>query len=111
MTATVMHPCDNPEGILPPCAGTDLEAWFPGPGWSTTQQERICAACPLKEPCLEWALHHEGFGIWGGTGPTERKQIREERGIEFHAPETWVLPRGLVRSLRWDGDTMGDDEE
>jgi WhiB family redox-sensing transcriptional regulator len=36
----------------------------------------ICAACPVRLPCLEWALAtQEPFGVWGGCSEGERKQI------------------------------------
>ena len=39
-----------------------------------------CATCPVKVPCLEYALaNFEAFGVWGGTSPEERKAIRRAR--------------------------------
>ncbi len=36
----------------------------------------ICAACPARQPCLEWALATgEPYGVWGGTSESERKQL------------------------------------
>lgn len=40
----------------------------------------ICAACPVREPCLEYALvNNEEYGIWGGTSPYQRRRIRRMR--------------------------------
>ena len=40
----------------------------------------ICATCPVREPCLTYALRiHEPHGIWGGLNEVERKQILERR--------------------------------
>jgi WhiB family redox-sensing transcriptional regulator len=42
----------------------------------------ICAGCPVKEPCLEYALaapNGVSHGMWGGTSPRERRQIRKHR--------------------------------
>lgn len=34
---------------------------------STGQAEALCADCPIRTPCLEFALKNkEDFGIWGG---------------------------------------------
>lgn len=36
----------------------------------------ICAGCPVKRECLDWALEHEGFGVWGGTSGRQRTIMR-----------------------------------
>lgn len=37
----------------------------------------VCEECPVKDPCLEFAiLTNQSLGIWGGTTPNERRQIR-----------------------------------
>ncbi|MGH8998347.1 MAG: WhiB family transcriptional regulator [Acidimicrobiia bacterium] len=34
----------------------------------------ICRTCPVKRPCLDYALQiREPHGIWGGLNETERK--------------------------------------
>jgi WhiB family redox-sensing transcriptional regulator len=36
----------------------------------------VCARCPVRLQCLEWALAtREPYGIWGGCSESERKQI------------------------------------
>jgi WhiB family redox-sensing transcriptional regulator len=38
------------------------------------QAKLVCAACPVKEECLECALSmREPYGIWGGLTEIERK--------------------------------------
>ena len=41
--------------------------------------KRICQFCPVKEPCLEFALKHDEKGVWGGTSDRERNRIRIKR--------------------------------
>lgn len=42
-----------------------------------TAAKAICHRCPVKSLCLEYALENdEVFGIWGGTTPSERRQIK-----------------------------------
>ncbi len=42
-----------------------------------------CFGCPVRAECLEYALeHNEVFGVWGGTDPEERKQLREDQGYD-----------------------------
>lgn len=36
----------------------------------------ICRTCPVREPCLEYALRiREPHGIWGGLNEIERREI------------------------------------
>lgn len=41
----------------------------------------LCRACPSREPCLNYALHHEMYGIWGGMNEPGRRAMRKELGI------------------------------
>ena len=47
--------------------------------------KRICAACPVRAKCLEYALSGADTwrgittGIWGGTTPRERSRLRQAR--------------------------------
>jgi len=41
----------------------------------------VCSGCGVSEQCLEWAVRHESHGMWGGTTPLERKQLRRRRKI------------------------------
>jgi WhiB family transcriptional regulator, redox-sensing transcriptional regulator len=71
------------------CAQADPDAWFPDKGGSTALAKLICAACPVRAQCLDYALSGaDTWGgiarIWGGTTPRERAQLR-------HHPEG--LPR------------------
>lgn len=60
------------------CAQTDPEAFFPEKGGSTRQAKSVCAACPVIDECLRYALDRdERFGIWGGTSERERRRIRK----------------------------------
>jgi WhiB family transcriptional regulator, redox-sensing transcriptional regulator len=37
----------------------------------------VCEQCPVQDECLEFAvLTNQSLGIWGGTTPNERRQIR-----------------------------------
>lgn len=38
----------------------------------------ICRDCPVRAECLEFALtHDERYGIWGGTLPSQRRQMQK----------------------------------
>lgn len=41
--------------------------------------KKQCAQCPIVNQCLEYALEAgEAHGIWGGTTPTERRQLKRK---------------------------------
>ncbi|MGI5479707.1 WhiB family transcriptional regulator [Streptomyces lavendofoliae] len=59
------------------CAQTGPDFFFPDPGSSTREAKRLCAACDIREACLEYALiHDERFGVWGGLSEKERYALR-----------------------------------
>jgi len=37
---------------------------------------RVCVNCPVKDPCLDWAIFNGETGVWGGTTYSEREKIR-----------------------------------
>ena len=59
------------------CRGTDLSVFFPGRSESAEPARQICAACPVRKLCLEFALSH-GItnGIWGGLTERDRRPLR-----------------------------------
>lgn len=64
------------------CAQTDAEAFFPEQGGRGRCREakQVCAACPVREQCLEWALdNHEAHGVWGGHTERERRKLARQR--------------------------------
>jgi len=46
------------------------------------QAKAVCARCPVRQQCLEFALAvREPHGIWGGLNETERKRLwRKQAG-------------------------------
>jgi WhiB family transcriptional regulator, redox-sensing transcriptional regulator len=76
------------------CAGIDVDMFFTKEGTSTFQEEaflrRICAACPVKSECLDYALHHSVLGWWGGTSEIKRKKLRRQLNI---IPEPVIVER------------------
>ncbi len=61
------------------CAGSDLELFFPAgeDEESAAPAKAICAICPVREDCLNYAIStNQPEGVWGGmTGP-ERRRLR-----------------------------------
>jgi WhiB family transcriptional regulator, redox-sensing transcriptional regulator len=55
----------------------DVNVFFPERGGSSKAARAVCARCDVREECLESALaNQEEFGIFGGTSPHERRQLR-----------------------------------
>ena len=62
------------------CRGDDLDLFFPGRGESAEPARRVCAGCPVREPCLDYALRHGiTHGIWGGLAERDRRALRSRR--------------------------------
>lgn len=57
--------------------------FFPSDGVGVEVARRICATCPVKAPCLEYALvNHIDHGVWGGASERERRRIARQRKID-----------------------------
>lgn len=71
------------------CAQIGGDAWFPDKGTPDEPQtnpvslrdaKRVCLACPVRVPCLDYALKHdERFGVWGGLSERERRRLKRQR--------------------------------
>jgi len=36
----------------------------------------VCARCPVRAKCLNWALSMNVSGVWGGSSEYERRRMR-----------------------------------
>jgi WhiB family redox-sensing transcriptional regulator len=67
------------------CRDEDPELFFPvsdvGPGARQADQAKaVCARCPVRAECLEYALDNGlDHGVFGGTTETERRELRRRR--------------------------------
>jgi WhiB family redox-sensing transcriptional regulator len=65
------------------CRGKDPDLFFPTRGERTQPAKDICASCPVRLQCLEYALaNQEGFGVWGGLSAKQRQRILIRRNAE-----------------------------
>ena len=71
------------------CRGEDPDLFFaPEAEPDDVRQARvakakaICAGCPARAACLDWALNtRQAFGLWGGTDEAERRaMLRAQTG-------------------------------
>jgi WhiB family redox-sensing transcriptional regulator len=62
------------------CREEPPSRFFPSDGVGVDAARRICASCPVKAECLEYALVHRiDHGVWGGTSERERRRILKTR--------------------------------
>jgi len=70
------------------CRGPHAAVFFPPSHFERKDEKElrenrakaICATCPVKKPCLDYAIRiREPHGIWGGLNEVERKQVLARR--------------------------------
>lgn len=105
------------------CRDTDPERFFPtaqdyGAVRSQVQAARaVCQSCPVLRDCRAWAVETgEAYGVWGGTTPTERREIRRQRAAGDPDPVIDQEPACRACSLLFavaavDGDLCATCEE
>jgi WhiB family redox-sensing transcriptional regulator len=77
--------------LLAACRGEDSSYFF-APNYFEKRAEKdgreavakaICARCPVRGECLEYALGiREAHGIWGGLNEMERRALLRQRTAE-----------------------------
>ena len=77
------------------CRGMDPNLFFPYRGEPTELAKSVCAGCVIRSDCLEYALAHEGRGIWGGVAERTRRKMRRGRPVE--TPGAYWSTRGITR--------------
>jgi len=87
------------------CHGVDAESFFP-PSHFERKPEKderegaaraLCARCPVRPQCLEYALLvEEPHGIWGGLNELERRRLLRQRaaagGDRAHVAKVGAAP-------------------
>lgn len=66
------------------CRGVDPDIFFPLPKDVPAERtaKAVCAACPVRSECLDYALDHRmDSGIWGGLTEKERRVILKRRRV------------------------------
>lgn len=65
------------------CRGTPTDLFFPNylraighrGARPPARLQALCDSCPVRVPCLTWALRNNEVGIWGGTTESQRAAI------------------------------------
>ena len=61
------------------CVGEDPEVFFPSRGAPGAEARQICAVCPVRNECLNYATAADEFGIWGGLDQQERRNLKRRQ--------------------------------
>jgi WhiB family redox-sensing transcriptional regulator len=65
------------------CADQPPSLFFPSDGVGVEHAKRICADCPVRSQCLEYAIENRiDHGVWGGTSERQRRRIIKARSAE-----------------------------
>jgi WhiB family redox-sensing transcriptional regulator len=67
------------------CLTKDPDLFFPiGEGRHAAAQTAaaiaVCRGCPVRQPCLDWALATGPTGVWGGLDEASRRNLRRASG-------------------------------
>lgn len=75
--------------VDPACVGADVNVFFPiGRGGRDNYRGDVepalkyCRRCPALRKCLSYALTHAVDGVWGGTTPEQRDELRARHHLE-----------------------------
>jgi WhiB family transcriptional regulator, redox-sensing transcriptional regulator len=86
------------------CRFVEPELFFPvsAVGRSVVETERaksVCAHCPVRRECLQFALAtHQAYGVWGGMSEEERRAAHLRTALspttrpKRHRPSPQLLP-------------------
>ena len=59
------------------CRGKPAAIFFVERGKPIDEARKLCASCPVADPCREFArTNGEHFGIWGGESERQRRRWR-----------------------------------
>jgi hypothetical protein len=82
------------------CHTVDAEVMHPSRPEDTRIAKAVCWRCPVLDACREHALvTAEPYGVWGGLSETDRRRIREQRGIPSRAQQRSAEVRDEIRRL------------
>jgi WhiB family redox-sensing transcriptional regulator len=62
------------------CRDLDTAVFFPETEAGVAEAKAVCATCPVREACLNFALvTRQDDGVWGGLDENERRRVRRRR--------------------------------
>jgi WhiB family redox-sensing transcriptional regulator len=83
------------------CRGTNLDLFYPERGQTAEPARQVCAACPVRQPCLDYAISNRiTHGIWGGLTERERRALGSRpRGV-IATGRSWPPTQPGIRRRR-----------
>lgn len=80
------------------CLGKPAELFFPEhAGETSAEAKALCASCPVREPCLKFALETgQEHGYWGGASERKRRRIRKAAAMSRRR-----APRSGEEAVGW----------
>ena len=68
------------------CVGLDSSIFYPPTDREAGRAKAVCAECPVRQDCLEFALTvREKEGVWGGLTAVERQRLVRRRRRQCRA--------------------------
>lgn len=65
---------------LSACRGVEPDIFYPASDEEAEAAKAVCGVCPVRQPCLEFALaNRERDGVWGGATEKERRRMLRQR--------------------------------
>ena len=62
------------------CRDMDTDVFFPLTDEEAGPAKAVCATCPVRAECLEFALaSRQHDGVWGGLTESERRRLRRRK--------------------------------
>ncbi|MFT3854925.1 MAG: WhiB family transcriptional regulator [Ilumatobacteraceae bacterium] len=62
------------------CRGLEPSIFYPDDDDEALDAKAVCAECPVRITCLEYALQvREKQGVWGGATERERRRLIRQR--------------------------------
>ena len=62
------------------CRDVDTAVFFPETEDGAVAAKAVCATCPVRGACLDFALiTRQDDGVWGGLDENERRRVRRRR--------------------------------
>lgn len=81
------------------CKGWDPELFYVERGQEFSDEVKaVCATCPVRIECLDFAVANKELGWWGGTPERARRKLRREQAHDGRVFDRRMRVRGRVWS-------------
>src|SRR5438094_7301592 len=85
------------------CRDVHPAVFFPSDGVGVEVARKLCADCPAKAACLEYAIANRiDHGVWGGASERERRRIMRQRRLDPQPESQAVELQTVERQNRHD---------